>query len=330
VDLVAALDASPGVPNCATHAGSWCAKVFSLSHAAWLARVAQVVITPLIAIVAVIIVAVILRWLIGKLIKKLISDTGRARGPSILRPLKDRSSHRLPEDTVSDRREQRAQTLGSLLRSVASLVIYGLAFVIILQKVGINVGAIIASAGVIGLAVGFGAQTVVQDFLSGVFMMIEDQYGVGDWVDVGSAAGTVENVGLRVCTLRDLDGTLWHVRNGTITAVGNSSQHYATAVMDIPVAYTADTEHALEVVGHAARTTAARPEVRKSLLGDVTVAGVQSIAPEAITLRVTVPTKPGQQWATRRTFNADIKTALRSAGIPSPLIGVLTNGNGSG
>jgi small conductance mechanosensitive channel len=330
VNLFAALDAAPGVPNCATHAGSWCAKVFDLSHAAWLARVAQVVITPLIVSLAIIVVAVVLRWVLGKLIKKLVSDAGRGRGPSILRPLKDRSSHRLPEDTVSDRREQRAQTLGSLLKSVASLVIYGLAFVIILQKLGINVGAIIASAGVIGVAVGFGAQSVVQDFLSGIFMMIEDQYGVGDWIDVGSAEGTVENVGLRVSTLRDLDGTLWHVRNGTITAVGNSSQHFATAVVDIPVAYSADAEQALEVVGHAARTAAARSDVRKNLLGDITVAGVQSIAPEAITLRVTVPTKPGQQWATRRTLNAAIKTALRSAGIPSPLVGVLTNGNGSG
>ncbi len=328
--IVAALDAAPGVPNCATHAGSWCAKVFDLSHAAWLARVAQVVITPLIAIVAIIVVAVILRWVVGKLIKRLVSGSRNGHGRGILRPLKDRSSHRLSTETVSDRREQRAQTLGSLLKSVASLVIYGLAFVIILQKLGINVGAIIASAGVIGLAVGFGAQSLVQDFLSGIFMMIEDQYGVGDWVDVGSAEGTVETLGLRVSTLRDLDGTLWHVRNGTITAVGNSSQHFATAVVDIPVAYTADTEAALEIMGHAARTAAARPEVRKNLLGEVTVAGVQSIAPEAVTLRVTVPTKPGQQWATRRTLNAAIKTALRSAGIPSPLVGVLTSGNGSG
>jgi small conductance mechanosensitive channel len=330
VNPLAAVDVPPGVPRCAEHAGSWCAKVFDLSHAAWLARAAQVVITPLIAIVAIIIVAVILRWIVGRLIKRLVSDAGNGHGRSIVRPLKDRSSHRLSAETASDRRAQRAQTLGSLLKSVASVVIYGLAFVIILQKLGINVGAIIASAGVIGLAVAFGAQTLVQDFVSGVFMMLEDQYGVGDWVDVGSASGTVETLGLRVSTLRGLDGTLWHVRNGTITAVGNSSQHYATAVVDIPVAYTADTDHALEVIGQAARAAAARPDVGKHLLGEVTVAGVQSITPEAVTLRVTVPTKPGQQWGVKRTLNADIKTALRSADIPSPLIGLLTNGNGTG
>ena len=129
-----------------------------------------------------------------------------------------------PDKRVASRRSQRAKSLGSLLKSVATGVIFGVVFVMCLAEVDVNVAPILASAGVVGLALGFGAQTLVKDLLSGIFMLIEDQYGVGDVVDLGEAIGTVEAVGLRITRLRDIDGTVWYVRNGEILRVGNRAR----------------------------------------------------------------------------------------------------------
>ncbi len=149
--------------------------------------------------------------------------------PAVLRPLKERVGNNGAGDAgmVSERRRQRAETVGSLLRSVTSLVIGVLAVMLVLGEIGFNLGPFIAGAGIVGIALGFGAQNLVKDFLSGIFMILEDQYGVGDVVDLGAASGTVEAVGLRVTRLRDGNGTLWYVRNGEILRVGNKSQGFA-------------------------------------------------------------------------------------------------------
>ncbi|MGH3436801.1 MAG: mechanosensitive ion channel family protein [Sciscionella sp.] len=323
-------------PDCAANSGTWCAKVFQATHNGWLAHLGQTVITPAIAIIVIIVVALLLRLLAHRLISKTTTDAGNGRVPKILQPLKDRASGRLGAKTVSERRAQRAQTIGSLLKSVASLVIYGIAFILVLSKLGINIAPIIASAGVIGLAVGFGAQNLVKDFLSGIFMMIEDQYGVGDVImlDGSVAAGTVESVGLRVSTVRDTDGTVWYVRNGTITAVGNATQRYGVAVVEVPIAYTSDIDQATILAGQIARVGVAEAPLSDDVLGDVEVAGAQSITSEAVTLRVTVATKPGRQWAVRRALTAQITTALTAAGYPAPLSALMralpaTTGNGT-
>ena len=141
---------------------------------------------------------------------------------------------------AATRRVQRAKTMGDLLKSVITGVLVAIFGTMILSQLGVNIAPIIASAGILGIALGFGAQSLVKDFLSGVFMIFEDQFGVGDVVDVGEATGTVEAVTLRVTRLRDLDGTVWYVPNGEILRVGNMSQNWSRAVVDIGVGYDED------------------------------------------------------------------------------------------
>ncbi|HWC79498.1 MAG TPA: mechanosensitive ion channel family protein [Pseudonocardiaceae bacterium] len=294
---------------CAGQTGHWCGWIHNVTGNSWLAQLGGTVLDPLIGIVIIAAIALITRILVHRLISRLSRRTGRGHLPAMLRPLADKRGHTQPGAPTSERRAQRAATIASLLKSVASFIIYGIAVVLALAKIGINVAPIIASAGVIGVAVGFGAQNLVKDFLSGIFMMLEDQYGVGDVIDTGTASGTVESVGLRVSTIRDSQGTLWYVRNGTITAVGNATQRYATAVVDIPVPLQR-TQRALRVAGDAANAAIGDHNLADDVLGEVTVLGVQELTPDSVTIRVTVMTKPGRQYAVRRTLTAAILAEL--------------------
>ena len=150
----------------------------------------------------------------------------------------------------AERRRQRAQALGTVLRSVASLTVYALAFIIAIAEFGVSLGPLIAGAGIVGVAVGFGAQSLVRDFLSGIMMLIEDQYGIGDWIEVDGVIGQVERVGLRATSFRDLNGVLNHVLNGYLQRVGNLSQEWSRSLLDVPVALDADVPaaKALEVI----------------------------------------------------------------------------------
>ena len=161
---------------------------------------------------------------------------------------------------------------------------------------------------------------IVRDFLSGVFMLLEDQYGVGDIVDLGEASGVVESVGLRVTTVRDVSGTVWYVRNGEILRVGNKSQGYAVAVVDIPVAHSADVAEATELAGRVATERIAEKDLAEKVLGEVQVLGVERIATEAVHLRLTVKVAPGQQFAVQRALNAAITDAFDDAGVPRPAV----------
>ena len=177
-----------------------------------------------------------LRWFLHRVIDRLVRRAApRAAEPGAARRRGKREAEQL-RDALGRRRVQRAETMGSLLKSITTIVIFAVFVIIALAELGFNVAPILASAGVLGVALGFGAQSLVKDFLSGVFMIFEDQYGVGDVVDLGEAIGTVEAVGLRVTRLRDVDGTVWYVRNGEILRVGNMSQNWARTVLDIPVA----------------------------------------------------------------------------------------------
>ena len=152
------------------------------------------------------------------------------------------------------RRTQRAETIGAVVRSIVTITIWSIAVLTVLEILGISLGPLIAAAGIAGVALGFGAQSLVKDFLSGMFMLMEDQFGVGDVIDTGVASGsgmvtgTVEGVSLRTTRLRDIDGVVWHVPNGAILRVGNKSQQWARAVVDVPVAFEADTGAATEVI----------------------------------------------------------------------------------
>lgn len=298
-------------PDCAGNDGSPCQWVYEVTSLDWLARSASTMIDMATSVLLIVAVAFALRWVLHRAIRRL---TKRVIEGRVSRA--QRSQQASAQSQAGERRSQRASTIGSLLRSTTSSVIYGVAFVMVLAEFGFNVGPILASAGVLGLAIGFGAQNLVRDFLSGIFMMLEDQYGVGDWVDIGEASGEVEAVGLRTTTLRDLGGAVWYVRNGEILRVGNFSQGFAVAVVDVPVARHADTERAGRLAEQAAM------EIAEEYSDDVTappdMLGVTAVTPYAVTLRVTAKTRPGRQWAVQRAMNARVQAAFNSDGIPSP------------
>ncbi|GAC68718.1 mechanosensitive ion channel family protein [Gordonia soli] len=280
-----------------------------------------------IRIAAYFLVAIILRLILHRVIDR---ATRRPPGrpdaapgsdstkPALLRHLRDRSPRGGKDPVVAERRAQRAQTIGSVLKSTVSIILLVWFVLSALSVLGVNIAPFIASAGIIGLAIGFGAQNLVRDFVSGVFMLLEDQYGVGDIVDVGEAIGEVETVGLRITTLRDIDGTLWYVRNGEIIRVGNMSQEYAVARVEVPVALTADIDRAQEVALEAARAAIADPAVAGDVLGVPEMLGVQDVSPDMITLRLTLKTKANAQWALQRRIRRDILRAYEEHGVELP------------
>jgi len=216
------------------------------------------------------------------------------------------------------RRVQRAETIGAVLRSIVTILIWSIAVLTVLEALGINLAPLLAGAGIAGIALGFGAQSLVRDFLSGVFMLMEDQFGVGDVVDTGVATGTVEGVSLRTTRLRDIDGVVWHIPNGTILRVGNKSQQWSRAVVDVPVTFEADTGAASEVIHEVAAGIWHEPEFASVILAEPSVLGVESLAPGRVVIRVVVRTQPQEQWRVERELRTRIKTALDAAGIALP------------
>lgn len=214
------------------------------------------------------------------------------------------------------RRTQRARTIGSVLRSTAGIVIGSIVVLLILDQLGVNIAPFIASAGIVGVAFGFGAQSLVKDFLSGLFMLLEDQYGVGDVVDVGAAQGTVEAVGLRVTKIRDTDGTLWYVPNGTMLRVGNKTQGWANAVVEVKVDYFADLDHVRDLLVAAAAGLAQDPEIGEAIEGSATVTTAEDLTFDAVTVRVSQRTAPARQWVVARALRTAVREALEAADVP--------------
>jgi small-conductance mechanosensitive channel len=309
------LEASDCAPD-----DAWCETVFELTGKRWLAQSANWLIAKPLTILLIIVIAVIIRSLARRLIDRLTRVNNRGKIPALLRPLRERAPQALGS-LLSERRAQRAKTIGSVFKSITSMLVFGTAFLMILAELGVNLAPVLASAGILGVAIGFGAQNVVKDFLSGVFMMLEDQYGVGDVVDVGEASGTVEAVGLRITTMRDVNGTVWYVRNGEILRVGNSSQGFAVAVVDVPIGYGADVEQATNLIAEVATEVTDNDPVAEDILEPPEVLGVERVsAAEGITLRLIVKTRPGRQWSVQRSLRARIMGAFEDAGIQGPMV----------
>jgi moderate conductance mechanosensitive channel len=213
------------------------------------------------------------------------------------------------------RRVQRAETVGALLKSVASFGIWTLAGLMALGTLGLDLGPLIAGAGIVGVAIGFGSQNLVRDFISGIFMLMEDQYGVGDVVDAGPATGTVEGVGLRTTRLRDVNGTLWHIPNGEIRRVGNRSQGWARALVDVEVAYSTDIDDTTRTIEQVANDLYADPHWAPRILETPEVWGVEELGPDGIRVRLVAKTRPLEQWKVARELRARLKVAFDQAGI---------------
>ncbi|WSJ64037.1 mechanosensitive ion channel family protein [Streptomyces sp. NBC_01310] len=215
----------------------------------------------------------------------------------------------------AERRRQRSEAIGSVLRSVASFLILGTAALMVLAALKIDLAPLLASAGVAGVAIGFGARNLVTDFLSGVFMIMEDQYGVGDKIDAGVASGEVIEVGLRVTKLRGDNGEIWYVRNGEIKRIGNLSQGWATAGVDVQVKPSESLARIREVVREVADAMAKESPWDERLWGPVEVLGLDEVLLASMTVKVSAKTMPGQQFAVERELRWRIKEAFDAAGI---------------
>lgn len=216
---------------------------------------------------------------------------------------------------LSARREQRARTMGSVLKSVITGVMAAVVLLMVMQVVGLPTQPLLAGAGIVGVAIGFGSQALVKDFLSGIFMIAEDQYGVGDVVDLGEASGVIEAVGLRVTRLRDTEGTVWYIRNGQILRVGNRSQGWARAVLDIQIAYDQDVSRAQDTLLDVARGLHSDPAYEGVVLEDPEVWGIESFSADGVVLRLVVKTQPLEQWKVARELRRRIKDRFDQAGI---------------
>jgi small-conductance mechanosensitive channel len=299
---VPGLQAMFDMPATCQDSDSWtCAAVYNWTGNETLAHGATWLIGKPLAILVIVLAAVVVRWLTSKAIDRVVR---RAESASLGG---GRTGH--------NRRAARARSLGSLLKSITTTVVFGIAVVMILDELGLNVAPILASAGVLGLAIGFGAQNLVKDFLSGVMMMIEDQYGVGDEVDLGEAIGTVEHVALRVTRVRDVDGTVWYVRNGEILRVGNASQNWARTVLDVNVSYDQDLRKVREVLQDVAHGLWDDEDYQDVILEEPEVWGVQALTPDWVTVRVTLKTAPLKQWGVAREMRERIKARFDHEGI---------------
>lgn len=262
-------------------------------------------------------VAFLLRWLLHLGIDRVVrslTDNALARRLATQKLVRGD----LAEDQAVERTRLRAETVGAMLRSLASFVVFGGATIVILSRMGIDVAPLIASAGIAGIALGFGAQSLVKDFISGVFIILEDQYGVGDVVDAGDAVGTVEDVGLRVTRLRDVSGVVWYVPNGSITALGNRSQGYAVASVDVPVPYSEDLDRVSGILMSTAEELARDHRWDLAILDEPPTVAVESMTAAAVTVRVLLKTVPGQNLPVARELRLRVVAAFERAGVTSP------------
>lgn len=285
--------------------------------ARWYDRLLEAPLQTTVAVLAGMLAIVIARWLITRGVRSVVTGGSTVRRGA--RRLVGRTpvGGILPESdmlTVA-RRVQRAETIGSVLRSSATLVIAIVVLTVIANIYDWDLGPLLASAGVAGVALGFGAQTLVKDVISGLFLMVEDQYGVGDVIDVGEATGTVEAVGLRVTQIRDLSGTLWYVRNGEVLRVGNMTQGWSKARVEVLIGPDEDVARAVELVRNAAADLAEDAELAPLLLADPEVTGFEDLSAESVLLRAMIKVAPAKQWLVQRELRARIIQRFRDEGI---------------
>ena len=296
-----------------------------------LAEAADLLIGKPLAIVGLLVLGLLIRWVLHKLVDRLVASAEDGVLPDKVShfSLKHRRAEAdargesgtgsLARDpATATRRVQRAKTIGDLLKSVITGVLVAMFGTMILSELGVDIAPIIASAGIIGIALGFGAQSLVKDFLSGIFMIVEDQYGVGDVVDVGEAVGTVEAVSLRVTRLRDLNGTVWYVPNGEILRVGNMSQNWSRAVVDVSVAYGEDLARVDRVLREVAHDLWQDDDFRGVVIEEPEVTGVEALTPSSVTMRILVKTLPNEQWAVARALRQRVKARFDHEGIEIP------------
>ncbi|MFG1945510.1 mechanosensitive ion channel family protein [Nonomuraea sp. NPDC048826] len=279
-----------------------------MDNASWAPLVASAI-----TIVLILIIGFVIRNIVNRIITRVVT---RAATRPVGRFRKGVTTAGV-DALLHERRKQRAETMGSVLKHVATIVILGTTALTVLDRLTIPIAPLLTSVGILGVAIGFGAQELVKDFIAGMFMLMEDQYGVGDVIDAGAAVGTVEAVTLRVTRLRDEDGRVWYVRNGTITRVGNESQGWSRAYLDVPVAYDSDITAVRVLLEHVAEEMWADSELREAaIVEQPQVFGVEQLSDSRLVFRLSVKTLPSRQGDVAREMRLRVKAALDTAGIP--------------
>ncbi|MQA93894.1 MAG: mechanosensitive ion channel [Streptosporangiales bacterium] len=305
---------------CSKDPGVWCDVIVGITGNARLAGFADTFLAGplnLLGRVALILgIALFARAMLHRLTNRLTRRAAQATMPDRLRA-RGRNAGRPNGSAVlrEERRRQRANTLGSVLRSTASVITLGIALLMIIGELGMNLAPLLASAGVVGVAIGFGAQAVVKDFITGMFMLMEDQYGVGDVITVGTTKGTVEAVSLRVTRLRDVNGVVWYVRNGEITQVGNEAQGWSRAILDVPIAYDEDAHRVRRIIERAAAEMRTEEDWHDVLIEDPEVWGVEALSSASVVMRVVVKTVPLRQSDAARELRARLKDAFQRENV---------------
>nr|WP_245675666.1 mechanosensitive ion channel family protein [Micromonospora halophytica] len=297
-----------------------CQGVLEVTGSTWFAEGSYWILLKPLRVVLILLLALVARWALHRTINRLVRTTSEGAVPTMLRPLRERipSASGNPEEFVPERRRQRAEAIGSVLRSMVTAFVFGIALLMVLKEFSFDLAPLLASAGIAGVALGFGAQSLVKDLIAGLFMLIEDQYGVGDTVDLGEATGVVESVGLRVTTVRDGRGVLWYIRNGEIVRVGNKSQGWALVVVDLPIGF-ASTEEATAVLRTAAASLAMDPELASEIVEEPEVLGVEQMTVDGAVIRTVVKTTADGQFAVGRELRRRLAEALENSGITAKI-----------
>lgn len=315
--LAAAVELDPGLESACSATPTWfCEGAWNLTHNRMIARAADWFVTrPLVAVVVLLVAWVVNRYLrkvVSAFVTRLSSSRQLANGAMVKIGM-DR-----PEGaTVLGAREQsRASTLAAVSRASVSWFVWTIAVLIVLGVFNINLGPLLAGAGIAGIAVGFGAQSLVRDCIAGFVILLEDQCGVGEEVDIGEAVGTVEAITLRMMSVRGVDGTLWNVPNGVIQRVGNRTRSWSQGLVDISIWYDGDIDDALAAVQEGIAVAVEVPEVAEVLLQPPAILGVERVDATGTVLRVTVRTRPGKHWAAMREVRMAIRRSLVEHNIP--------------
>ena len=219
---------------------------------------------------------------------------------------------------VQSELEKRAQTLGRILRQAAAVFVWGTAAMLVLSELGVSIGPILAGASIAGVAVGFGAQTLVKDMISGFFILLENQFRVHDVVGIAGVSGTVESINLRTTVLRDAEGRVHVIPNGSISVVTNFTREWSVALLDVRVPYGKETDRALEVLRRVGEDLERDPEHGRKLLGKFEFPSIETLGESAVVARMTVRTLPQERWNVAREMRARAKKALDENGIEIP------------
>jgi small-conductance mechanosensitive channel len=298
-----------------------CRLVHQVTGSDWLARASDWLIAKPTSIILLVVIGFVVRWVLHRLINRLTQRAAAITVPEIFQHGMAAKARDLVLETATltaERRQQRAKTLASMLKSITTGVVFSIVAFMAIAQLGYDIAPLIVSAGIIGVALGLGSQSLVTDFLSGIFMILEDQFVVGDAVDVGAATGTIESAGLRVTRLRDVNGTVWYVRNGQILRVANMSQSWARTVLDISVGFSADLDRVENILRDVASSVWEDAELRPFILEEPEVSGVDRWEADGVVVQVVVKTTPEEQRLVARAMRERIMAGLEAENIETP------------